>query len=1330
MNSPSNFSAASAQEAELEGYELSPQQARLWHWQQSNGDTLAPAELCLRVPGDTDRERLLESLNRLCDCHEILRTRYAQLPGMKLPVQVIEPRSTLATEIQEQPNSDLLIRLTLSAAHIDSTRLWQLAAQWAALYRGAFPVASATPATPLQYADYAAWRQELIDSQPEAHAYWEAQLAALSPLPVLPLRRHFTTTGSPMTPARVTLALPPTLQQQWLALADKIGLPAWLPVLAAWITLLHQHSESERLTLGLDWQQRYSDPETALGAALGLFSEPLPLTVDNLEQLSFIALCEQLQCQCPALLEWRDYFPSNRVFGLVAASFTTAGFRFIEANAPTAAVTDALAACDWRLERLDSPTAPCHLLLELSTVSTGTELVLNYNSALYSTAAIALIEDQLLSLLEDACRHPQCKLDELCALTAQERRRQEQMLSHATSLTDDQERCYRQIVNLPHLAACFSAIGESAAAAPAVVGPSGALNYGQLEQQANRLAARLTSQGVGNGTRIGHFLPRDVDAIVAMLAIFKVGAVYVPIDPNYPAARIAYILNDSHTMLLITIPNLVERLPEAWQDPERLLMMSSDTGVNTLVQPSPASQHLAAPSIDPHQAAYLIYTSGSTGEPKGVLITHANALHSLAARNAFYTAPVRDFLLLSSFAFDSSIAGLFWTLAQGGCLHLTDESEQKDPARLAEHITQAGITHLLALPSLYQLLMQALATLQQQSGASCHLTTAIVAGETCPQTLVESHYSLLPQARLFNEYGPTEAAVWSTVAECQRTPLAAQVTIGRPIPHSRVHLLDGQLEPIARGLKGELYIGGPGVSPGYLNRQALTDEKFIDRLGERLYRTGDLACLDEHGEFLFLGRGDAQVKIRGHRIELGEIETALRRLSEREPLAVLAATDSQGQGFLRAFLESSEDLDTSSLRQKLATQLPDYMLPADIQVLPSLPRTANGKIDTQSLLALPLRGQRAPYSAPQSPTEQTLASLWGELLQVDKIGRADNFFALGGHSLLVVRLVHRINSALHVDIPVNLVFQYPTLAALAQQIERRTHTQNELIVLQLGELSHPPLFCLHQPSGDVWHYQPLVAALSTTQPVYGIPLPAGCNGVNTTVPQLASDYCEKLRQIQSQGPYYLCGWSMGGLLALEMANQLEQAGQQVAFLALIDTTFKANDAPLPFDRLLTFYRDELTEESLTHFATLPSEQLESLREQLNGMGKLEQFEQLLCQWSPSQGMTLKAAPEVVNFNLNAMRNARQWVNGYRPSPVTSTVHAWWAEDTLAADPTLPDTWAKKCGSPLRNQTIVGGHDDILGQPSLHGQFRETLEHAQRQAGACCPPHMCTELETV
>lgn len=1330
MNSPSTLSAASAQEAELEGYELSPQQARLWHWQQSNGGTLAHAELCLRVPGNTDRARLLESLNQLCDCHEILRTRYAQLPGMKLPVQGIEPRSTLAPEILEQPNGDLLIRLTLPAAHIDSTRLWQLAAQWAALYRGAFPVASATLATPLQYADYAAWRQELIDSQPEAHAYWEAQLAALSPLPVLPLRRHFTTTNRPMTPARVTLALPPTLQQQWLAMADKLGLPAWLPVLAAWITLLHQHSESECLTLGLDWQQPHPDPESALGAALGLFSEPLPLTVEKLDQLSFIELCQQLQRQCPALLEWRDYFPSNRVTGPVAASFTTAGFRFIDANIPVDAETDALAACGWHLERLDSSTAPCHLLLELSTVSTGTQLVLNYNSTLFSTAAISLIEDQLQSLLEDACRHPQRRLDELCALSAQERRRQEQTLSHATPLTDEQERCYRQIVNLPHLAACFSAIGESAAAAPAVVGPSGALSYGQLEQQANQLAARLASQGVGNDARIGHFLPRDVDAIVAMLAIFKVGAVYVPIDPNYPSARIAYILNDSETTLLITIPDLVERLPEAWQAPERLLMMSSETGADTLDQPSPTLQHPAAPLIDPQQAAYLIYTSGSTGEPKGVLITHANALHSLAARNAFYTAPVRHFLLLSSFAFDSSIAGLFWTLAQGGCLHLTDESEQKDPARLAERITQAGITHLLALPSLYQLLLQALSRLQQQSGASCHLTTAIVAGEACPQSLVESHFDHLPQARLFNEYGPTEAAVWSTVSECQRTPQAAQVTIGRPIPHSRVWLLDAQREPVARGLKGELYIGGPGVSPGYLNRQALTGEKFIDRQGERLYRTGDFACLDEHGELLFLGRGDAQVKIRGHRIELGEIETALRRLSEMEPLAVLAATDSQGQGLLRAFIESSAELDTSLLRQKLATQLPDYMVPADIQALPSLPHTANGKIDTKSLLSLPLRGQRAPYSAPESPIEQSLAALWGELLQVDKIGRADNFFALGGHSLLVVRLVHRINTALHVNIPVNLVFQHPTLEALAQQIERRTHLQNDLIVLQPGESSRPPLFCLHQPSGDVWHYQPLVAALSPTQPVYGIPLPAGCNGVNTTLPQLASDYCEKLRQIQPQGPYYLCGWSMGGLLALEMASQLEQAGQQVAFLALIDTTFKANDNSLPFDHLLSFYRDELTEESLTRFATLPGEQLENLREQLNGMGKLQQFEHLLYQWSPSQGMTLKAAPEVVNFTLTEMRNARQWVNAYRPSAVTSIIHAWWAEDTLIADPALPRQWANICGSPLRSQTIVGGHDDILGQASLHGQFRTALEQAQQQVIASCRPRTCTEQETV
>ncbi|NPU92069.1 MAG: amino acid adenylation domain-containing protein [Gammaproteobacteria bacterium] len=1325
MTSNPPLTAATGAEAILEGYELSPQQARLWQWQQSNGGTPARAELCVRVPGDTDRARLLDSLNQLGDCHEILRSRYPQLPGMKLPVQVIDPHSTLRPEIQEQPNGDLLIRLTLPAVNIDSARLWQLAAQWAALYSGD------TPANPLQYADYAAWRHELIDSQPEARAFWETQLTALSPLPSLPLRRHFTTAASTMASARVALAAPPPQHQQWLTLADTLGVPAWVPALAAWITLLHQHSESERLSLGLDWQQRHADPESALGAALGLYSEPLPLTVDNLDQLNFVALCERLHQQCPALLEWHDYFPSNRVTGPVAASFTAAGFRFIDANAPTDVGTEALAACGWRVERLDSPTAPCQLLLELNATATGTALVLHYNSDLFSTEAIALIEDQLVSLLDDACRHPQRKLGELYARSAEERRRLEQTLSHATPLTEAQERCYRQIVNLPHLAACFSTRGE--AAAPAVVGSSGALSYGQLEQQANHLAARLVTQGAGNGTRIGHFLSRDVNAIVAMLAIFKAGGVYVPVDPNYPAARIAYILDDSQTALLITQPDLMERLPDAWKAPERQLLMRAESHA-LAEQPAPAShlvesQPLKAPAIDPQQAAYLIYTSGSTGEPKGVLITHANALHSLAARNAFYTAPVRHFLLLSSFAFDSSIAGLFWTLAQGGCLHLTDESEQKDPARLANRIVQSGITHLLALPSLYQLLLQALASMRQ-GGANCPLTTAIVAGEACPQTLVDSHFDLLPHAHLFNEYGPTEAAVWSTVAECQRAPRASQVSIGRPIPYSRVHLLNGRLEPVARGLKGELYIGGPGVSPGYLQRPALTDEKFIDRQGERLYRTGDFGCLDEHGELLFLGRGDAQVKIRGHRIELGEIEVALRRVSGLESVVVLATTDLHGQGLLRAFIESGADPDTASLRQKLANQLPDYMIPSDIQVLLSLPRTANGKTDTQALLALPLRGQRAPYSAPQSAIEQTLATLWGELLQVDNIGRADNFFALGGHSLLVVRLVHRIHAALHAEVPVSRVFQHPTLAALAHHLERRVHQQNDLIVLQPGEPPHPPLFCLHQPSGDVWHYQPLVAGLSSAQPVYGIPLPAGCNGATTTLPQLASDYCEKIRALQPQGPYYLCGWSMGGLLALEMASQLEQTGQQVAFLALIDTTFKANDEPLPFERLLAFYRDELTEESLSRFATLPSEQLDNLRQQVNGMGKLEQCEHLLCQWSLSQELILKAAPEVVNFTFTSMRNGRQWVNAYSPSAVTSTVHAWWAEDTLVADPTLPNQWANTCGAPFRNQTIAGGHDDILGQASLHGQFRAALDQAQQQAVASCRPRICTEQETI
>ena len=1278
-------------ESTIDGFALSPQQARVW---QSHCDHLTAA-LHLRLPADTSIPRLQRSLAQLMDQHEILRTHYRRLPGMRLPVQVIAPAAP-APDFEEESDPTAAIAVTLAPAqggalhlhmrmppaHADAASLRQLAAAWARAYAGAPPAAE-----PLQYADYAAWRSELVASQPEAQAFWDHALTARAPTPILPLHMPAPASIAPAQPAALPVSLAPATQQAWLRQAAAWEVDPAILALAAWIALLHQHTRAERLTLGLDWQARGDH----LGQALGLFSEPVPLTVDALDRHRTDDLCQALQRRCAELVEWRDYFPS-------APQATAAPLAFCYIPEDSAADQAALAAAGWHIERAHSPTTPHGLLLEHRAAPDAPALTLRYDPAIYSPAAADMLGEQLATLLADALQRPTCALPALSPMSAAERGRVTEVFGRAAPLPDARANDYARIAALPHLAACFDEQLRQRAGQPAVQGAGGVLSYTALDHLATRLAQVLLARGVAPGRpgrRVAHFLPRDTDAVVAMLAIFKAGATYVPIAPGDPASRIAHVLDDCGADLILTRRDQAAHLPAPWREGARVLFTDDPPA------PAPASPW---PDIHPEHEAYLIYTSGSTGAPKGVPITHAGALHSLAARVAYYPHPVRHFLLLSSLAFDSSIAGLFWTLAQGGCLHLCTEAEQRDPGRLAAIIRDRGISHLLALPSLYQALLQILAT---QRTTPTALTTAIVAGETCPRALVQAHHHTLPGARLYNEYGPTEAAVWSTVAAPAPAPDHQPVPIGRPIPHARAYLLDAHQQPVARGITGELYLGGPGLSPGYLRQPQLTADKFVHIAGERLYRTGDHAYRDEHGDLVFLGRADAQVKIRGHRVELGEIEAALRRVTGAAQVAVLAAPDSHGQLALRGFVESPHPMDPGAVRAELASHLPAYMIPADLQRLPALPRLANGKLDRSTLLALQPRRARAPYAAPRGHTERTLAVLWEDLLGSKHVGRHDDFFALGGHSLLAVRLVHRIQAALHARIPVSTIIERSTLAALAARIESGA-PPSPLIHLRPGDHARAPLFCLHRPSGDVHHYLPLIEHLPAEQPALGVPLPAGRDSDNTTLAALASAYLAIIREAQPHGPYHLCGWSMGGLLALELCHQLEQRGERVAFLALLDTTFETADEPLPMDQLLALCRAELTAGSAARLDALPATAHQRLRAATEGSGRLAQLRHLLLDWAPRQGLTLAAPDEAVHLVLDTMHSARAWVAGYTPPVVAADLHMWWAHDTLARHPGLPRAWQAMTRGQTHHTTVPGDHDTILHAPALHESFRESL----------------------
>ena len=1031
---------------------LSFSQRRLWFLDRMEpGSAFYNLPSAVRLRGALDVPALERALGEIVARHAVLRSVFREVAGE--PVQAPLPPRPFVLSVDALPGAgDAALRAGLAAEarrpfdlaqgppfrarlfrvgaddhalmvtlhHVvgDAWSFGVLFRELGALY-GAFSRGepSPLPALPIQYADYAAWQRqhgtpELLKPQME---WWTERLKGAPDLLELPADRPRPAVQK-FRGGRQHLQLSAELTNRLRNIGGEHGATLFMVLLAAWQTLLARHTGSEDVVVGSPIVGRNRAETEGL---IGVFVNTLALRTDLSGDPSFRALVERVRrtaldayarqdlpfeslveaLRIPRDLSRQPLFQAMLMLHRPQGAFALPGLRCepVEADPGTSIF-------DLGLYAWDRPQ--------------GLGAMLEYNADLFDAATAARFVDRFRTLLDGIAADPDAPLSRLPVMTADEAARLAAW--NATERAYPGTECVHQII---------AAQAARTPDAVAVVFEDEQVTYAELDARANRLANHLRGLGVGPEVRVGVCAERAVELVVALLGTLKAGGAYVPLDPGYPRDRLAYMLADSRVSVLLTQARLAERIPP---HAARTVLLDADW-------PRIAEESAGAPEagVGLDHLAYVIYTSGSTGRPKGAENAHGGIRNRLLwMQEAFGLDGTDAVLQKTPFSFDVSVWEFFWPLMVGARLVVAKPEGHREPAYLARLIGQQGVTTLHFVPSMLQAFLE-----EPDLSACAPLRRVVCSGEALPAELAARFFTRVG-AELHNLYGPTEAAVDVTWWPCARDDERRSVPIGRPIANTRIHLLDARLHPVPIGVAGELYIAGVQVGRGYLGRRGLTAERFVPdpfsaQPGARMYRTGDLARWLADGGVDYLGRADHQVKVRGFRIELGEIEAALAAHPGVREAVVVARTDAPGETRLVAYLTSSGDSapDAAALREHLRAGLPEYMVPAAFVAMEALPLSPNGKVDRKALPAPEAkRDESLAFVAPRDETERAIAAIWREALGVEQVGVDDNFFDLGGHSLLLVRVHGRIREALGAQVTVVELFQHPTVGALAARL--------------------------------------------------------------------------------------------------------------------------------------------------------------------------------------------------------------------------------------------------------------------------------------------------------
>jgi len=1040
---------------------LSFAQQRMWFMEQ-----LTPGTASYNVPwavqltGSLDVSALRRSLECLVERHSILRTKYQAIDGVpyqvvsestSMPFRVIDLRGSsiangeeeLRRLLQEEAthpfdlSSDYMLRTTVAkltdlehvlllVAHHIAVDGWSckiLNQELGILYEGILHGREpALPDLPIQYADYATWQRDDARNKELDHEleYWRTKLEGLFPTLDLPTSSS-QPTDETFSGGKVPIMISNDTAAQIREIASKLNITPFMVLASAVMITLYRYTGETDIAIGIPIAGRTRLETESL---VGLFVNTLVLRGDLSGQPSFAEALQRVKSVCIEAYDHQET-PFEKIVADLAAERNEDRSPVVQVmlaywNVPTEPLQ--LAGMESIAIKVGTDTSRFDLSFSLWETSEGMSGTLVYSLRLFNEDRMNALASHLVRLLDAGVREPELAIGKLPMLSPRERKRIVVDWNAATA-PEPEERTLHGL---------FERAAAATPQATAVVCGDDRLTYADLNERANHVAYYLHGLGVQANELVGISMHRSTDLVVGLLGILKAGGAYLPLDYRLPPERLRYMMEDAAVRVLLTQSDLEANLPT---DGVKVLRLDDDWPTIARLEPVPSTE------TSPEDLAYVMYTSGSTGQPKGVMVSHRNVVGFLYSYREVVGLKVRRVSTnVIAYSFDTSIDEIFSTICFGGTLHVVPYETTLDGRGLAHYLLGHGINTAYIVPDLLPPIAE---TFEKHGG--CGDLSCLITGLTPKkQSILQRFRDISPALRILNAYGPTEVTYGATAYEFDSTTDPERdVPIGRPFPDYQIYIVNDLLEPVSIGVTGEILIGGIGVSRGYLNQPDLTEERFIPNPfvrepEDRVFRTGDLGRYLDDGTIEFLGRGDRQIKIRGHRIELREIELAVENCPDVATCHADTVHFEEDDVRLVAYVVCTGDKQNieTTLRQYLQQRLPGYMVPAAFVFLDALPLLPSGKIDRRTL-PLPewSRGASAmQFVPPTSEIEKKLARIWEEVLKLDRVGITDNFFELGGHSLLAVRLINQIEAVLNVRIPIRILFARPTIKALSEYV--------------------------------------------------------------------------------------------------------------------------------------------------------------------------------------------------------------------------------------------------------------------------------------------------------